>query len=55
VPIKDLPDGKEQDLWLDLQDPKEKVGMSFILLVQSLPRYKLLQSKLMLSSGCHVI
>lgn len=55
MPIKDLPDGQEQDLWLDLQDPKEKVGMSFILLVQSLPRYKLLQSKLMLSSGCHVI
>jgi len=41
VPIKDLPDGQEQDLWLDLQDPKEKVGMSFILLVQSFP--KLLQ------------
>ncbi|KAA6428994.1 MAG: plant synaptotagmin, partial [Trebouxia sp. A1-2] len=25
VPIKDLPDGQEQDLWLDLQDPKEKI------------------------------
>lgn len=41
VPIKDLPDGQEQDLWLDLQDPKEKVGMSYILLVQFLA--KLLQ------------
>lgn len=25
VPVKDLPDGQEQDLWLDLQDPKEKI------------------------------
>ncbi len=37
MPIKDLPDGQEQDLWLDLQDPKEKVGMSYILLLQFLP------------------
>ena len=26
MPIKDLPDGKEQDVWLDLEDPKEKAG-----------------------------
>lgn len=38
VPIKDLPDGQEQDLWLDLQDPKEKVGVSCISLVQYLPK-----------------
>ncbi len=24
VPIHDLPEGEEQDLWLDLEDPKEK-------------------------------
>ena len=24
--MKDLPDGQEQDLWLDLQDPKEEVN-----------------------------
>ena len=37
MPIKDLPDGQEQDLWLDLQDPKEKVGVCYILLVQFHP------------------
>ena len=26
MPIKDLPNGQEQDLWLDLEDPKEKAG-----------------------------
>ena len=27
IPIKDLPEDEEQDLWLDVEDPKEAVGL----------------------------